>query len=1808
MMRKAILVFTCLVLFIGSKVVAQNEAADGSWGAPIPFGIVPVAVANLPDGRLLTWSSQFRNTFLIEGDGATFSQYFDPMLNGGVGNVDGAEFTINTDHDMFCPGINNLPDGRLLSAGGTSSEKTSIFDPMTGLWTVADEMNIPRGYQGNVTLQDGNVFTVGGSWSGGAWNNRDAEVWSPLTGWIRKSGIKGQDIFVNNDLAQENQTTYRVDNHVWLWPAPNGRLFHAGPSEMMHWIDLDSPNGSIVEAGIRQDITAGVRDFYSMKGNTVMFDRGKLLKTGGARAYGDDNIGQIPATERSFVIDIDVPFGQNPVVTYAGDMNARRTMHNSTVLPNGEVLITGGIEQAALFTDTNAVFGAEIYNPVTNTFRTVAAMTVPRTYHSVAILMPDGRVFVGGGGLCDSTPGCVDHFDAEIYSPPYLYDGNNNLATRPVITNIMGHSLGQGPYNNNPLADYGDILRVTTNTTVTEFSLIRFSAATHATNNEQRRIPLNTTPGTNHNLTIPGRNLLPPGYYMLFAMDTNGVPSVSRTLRIGTALPLDNNNNPNLVLDMRFDESSGLTAFDSSQYGHNGTVIQRDDDGDVEAADQFNWDPTGGLFGGAIEFDGLEFNSNSLLEIDYTPALATTARNITVSAWAYRNSNSGITQLEGKISNVGLLSHDYPGLFFGFHNTLYKWAFLADGALDCYAGYAPLDTWVHLAATYDGNVAKLYANGVEVCSREISGLIAYDNDLSSRFSKFTSSGFYDHRYDPDDPANLPASAIPDIPDYGNTSGITDEISGKIDQLRVYNKVLNPAEIQALYQEGLDQNNPNVVECQSYLVAEYRIGQNGSPIVGNTIVAAEGSEVFIRARNFNGEYFVTTPQYDGPTFSTVANSNRFTSDGWYQLDTHVNILSGLAPWDNPDRNNGEVDASNEGQFVLTTPQGCATTIYFSLFNANPGGGCPNFLQNDDATILISAASQDAGIDLVEGVDDDTNGSPCAVRIENLDSGELFARISMSVNLANYGIQPGNEIYFQLDGKGTNNASFEVVRNSTPNSTLAAIGGGLVQGFFSANWSTISRRFIVPPGTTTLDVWIYSNYLSNNPGLAVFDNLKIINLTATGGNLPPTADFTSSVVSGSSPLTVNFNSSGSTDPEGPINQVNWRFGDGNISSARNPSHIFTMPGEYQVLLTVEDSGGLKDSKTMNIIVTQGANTAPLAVASATPVSGTIPLVVTFSGAQSSDDSAVVSYAWDFGDGETANTQAPQHTYSQVGSFTATLTVTDAAGLTGTDTVTINVNSLGNEAPIAILSATPLSGTLPLEVNFTGNNSTDDDGIVSYLWDFGDGTSATTANAVHTYSAVGSFIAALTVTDGEGLTNSRSVTITVSNPVNQSPVAVASATATSGTVPLLVNFTGSNSTDDNGIVSYLWDFGDGNAASTANAQNTYTSTGSFTAMLTVTDSEGLTNQQSLVITVSSPGNQQPVATASATPMSGMAPLPVAFTGSNSTDDSGIVTYAWDFGDGNTSNTADPQHTYTGTGTFTATLSVTDADGIMDQQSLAITVNSPGNNAPVAIASASPVLGSVPLLVRFRGSNSTDDNGVVSYAWDFGDGNSASIADPQHTYTSVGSFTAMLTVTDAMGITAQQTLDITANPINQAPVASFTADPTNGNAALTVNLDASISTDDNGVTSYRWDFGDGTFGNGARTMHLYNAPGIYTIQLTVSDNEGLSSTDTKTVTVLENIVLEENKELSDIAVFPNPVSGKETLKIDLSDFPNQGLVMALYTIYGKLVIQQLVEEDHEDIIEMNVSKLQDGVYLLELTKNDESEEYTIKKIIKAD
>lgn len=309
----------------------------------------------------------------------------------------------------------------------------------------------------------------------------------------------------------------------------------------------------------------------------------------------------------------------------------------------------------------------------------------------------------------------------------------------------------------------------------------------------------------------------------------------------------------------------------------------------------------------------------------------------------------------------------------------------------------------------------------------------------------------------------------------------------------------------------------------------------------------------------------------------------------------------------------------------------------------------------------------------------------------------------------------------------------------------------------------------------------------------------------------------------------------------------------------------------------TGGVNQAKVSAIEIFAN-NLAPNAVASANPLTGDAPLVVAFTGDTSTDDVGIAAYSWDFKDGSPISTSAnPTHTFNSAGSYAVELTVEDAGGLTDTTTLLITVNTPSNQAPVAIASASPQSGGVPLEVNFTGDNSTDDVAVVAYQWDFKDGSpTATDANPTHTFTVAGTYVVSLTVEDGEGLTNSTTLTIVAGSEGNEAPVAVINATPESGSAPLEVVFNGSNSTDDVGVETYLWDFGDGSpTVSEVSPTHTFEMQGSYSVTLTVEDIEGLSDTETQTIVVNAAGKNEVVGRLLVNPADDIAQVRIIDTG---------------------------------------------------------------------------------------------------------------------------------------------------------------------------------------------------------------------------------------------------------------------------------------------------------------------------------------------
>ncbi|MBC8733514.1 RICIN domain-containing protein [Paraburkholderia sp. UCT2] len=473
------------------------KTLPAKWTTPYNLSIVPAAAANLPDGTVVVWSSDKKLDF-TSGEvtpGNTYTAIFNPTT-GTSKQV----LVTNTGHDMFCPGVVNLPDGRIYVTGGSSSDATSFYTPSTGKWTSGPLMTIPRAYHGSVTLSNGNVFLVGGSWNGGE-GGKTGETWSPSTGWQVNSAILA-DYILTNDAAG----IFRSDNHAWLFAVANGRVFHAGPSVAMHWFDTAGA-GSVTPAGNRGS------DTDAMNGNAVMYDIGKILAVGGAPSYEYSN-----ATADATLIDISSGTAVTQTLT---PMNYRRAFNTSVVLPNGQVVVLGGEAYPVTFSDDTAVLAPELWDPTTKTFSVLPPQAVPRNYHSIALLLSDGRVLSGGGGLCGSCS--TNHTNLEILTPPYLLNADGSAATRPTLTAAP------------TTAQLGTSIAVTGSSGITAFALMRMSSSTHAVNNEQRRVPVTFTVGTagEYLINIPSDpGVVVPGYYMLFGLNAKGVPSVSRTVQI----------------------------------------------------------------------------------------------------------------------------------------------------------------------------------------------------------------------------------------------------------------------------------------------------------------------------------------------------------------------------------------------------------------------------------------------------------------------------------------------------------------------------------------------------------------------------------------------------------------------------------------------------------------------------------------------------------------------------------------------------------------------------------------------------------------------------------------------------------------------------------------------------------------------------------------------------------------------------------------------------------------------------------------------------------------------------------------------------------------------------------------------------------------------------------------------------------------------------------------------------------------------------------------------------------------------------
>ncbi len=381
--------------------------------------------------------------------------------------------------NLFCTGHAFLADGRLFVAGGHISNSVglptaAIYDPFIDTWTRLPNMNAGRWYPTVTSLPNGDVLVLSGDIDTTVGRNNLPQVWEMATGRWR-------------DLWNAQPWTAL---YPFMHVAPNGQVIMTGADAITRYLD---PAGAGTLRFVA-DSNFGFRDY----GTSVLYDDGKLLLVGG----GD------PPTATAEVMDLSAP---TPSWTYVSPMATARRQLNATILPDGKILITGGSSGAGFDNETAPVLTTELWDPVTRQFSTLASATQYRGYHSTALLLPDGRVLSTGG----------DHSqNAEIFSPPYLFKG-----ARPTIASAPASvAYGQTFFVGTPDA-----------AAIAKASWIRLTSTTHAFNMDQRIDQLTfTTAAGGLNVVAPGdANLSPPGYYMLFLVNGNGVPSVAKMVRIG---------------------------------------------------------------------------------------------------------------------------------------------------------------------------------------------------------------------------------------------------------------------------------------------------------------------------------------------------------------------------------------------------------------------------------------------------------------------------------------------------------------------------------------------------------------------------------------------------------------------------------------------------------------------------------------------------------------------------------------------------------------------------------------------------------------------------------------------------------------------------------------------------------------------------------------------------------------------------------------------------------------------------------------------------------------------------------------------------------------------------------------------------------------------------------------------------------------------------------------------------------------------------------------------------------------------------
>ncbi|GAB4199514.1 MAG: hypothetical protein Fur0023_01920 [Bacteroidia bacterium] len=610
--------------------------------------------------------------------------------------------------------------------------------------------------------------------------------------------------------------------------------------------------------------------------------------------------------------------------------------------------------------------------------------------------------------------------------------------------------------------------------------------------------------------------------------------------------------------------------------------------------------------------------------------------------------------------------------------------------------------------------------------------------------------------------------------------------------------------------------------------------------------------------------------------------------------------------------------------------------------------------------------------------------------------------------------------------------------------------------------------------------------------------------------PNANFNIGNSNTSCGLTVTFHNTSSN--AGGNTYWYWNFGDGNTSTVQNPVHTYAAAGQYSVTLIVGNSYGCYDTTGMLIDVNNPvvADFIYNNVCLGTPTS--------FTNTSSITQGAITNYQWDFGNGATSGQNNPVYTYTSAGSYSVTLVATSNKGCKDTVVKTVQVY------PVPSVSFTANNVCLGNPVVFNGNASVTGGSIISYSWNFGNGQTSTLPNPSYQYAAEGTYNVTLSVASNNNCVSSYASAVTVY------PLPNVNFTASNVCFGTATNFTNQSNISSGSIVSYTWNFGNGQYSNVTNPQNAYTSAGIYSVTLMAASNNNCMASVTQTVEVYPLPNVQFSANNNCVNSN------ITFNNQSNVSNGQIVQYQWNFSSGNSSNLASPSLTVGVAGIYTATLTVVSNHNCM----ASATGTFEAYPLPNVAFSFNNVCEGTP--VYFTNNSGILSGSIVSYQWNFGNGLISNQTNPNVLY-SAGNYVVSLTAVSDKNCVASATGTVSVYP---SPVAQFSVNTVCFNHPNVFNNQSSISS--GSITKFRWDFeNDGIWDDtlNINPTHIYPNSGMYKARLQALSNNGCI-----------------NQTLKNVVVHANPVANFVSSKTCLGDktqfnnlsYSAEGMITAYY------------------------------------------------------